>query len=396
MRFFKRREPNVKSLAKAGQVEALLEASQYRDILTTGDGVPLDAGAPIREEAVLALADASQDGDREAIVSRLTEALTDPVDRVRCAAVMTLYRLGESRPLAEAVARLPTNKGQARSMAVRALVALRQPGSSATLVAALLQRDDELALGQADIDLVATLIDEEGTPDAAQAVIELAVMSLGHQRAAVAFRAEELLERLAPASLDVLVDELKNGGAPHRAAAVLGRLKDSRALEPLVAALEHPDPRVRSESCAALGELRDPAAAEPLLAATRDTEYDVRARAGEALDRLGTAAIAVSVASLLRPLIAPPAAGPHALSSATNGSALPEGDDSLEWELVLSEPPSTETGTGDSTPPENSTRRRRNQNRQHKGLPAGRSSGTEERQDQESSVEGLQSKSGSD
>ena len=273
----------------------------------------MDAGAPIREEAVLALADASHDGDREAIVNRLTEALTDPVDRVRCTAVMTLYRLGESRPLTEAVARLPTDKGRARSMAMRALVALREPGSSATLATALMHRDDELALGQADTDLVATLIDEEGTPEGAQAVIELAVEGLGHERSAVVFRAEELLERLAPASLDVLVRELDNGSASYRAATLLGRMKDSRAFGPLVAALGHPDPRVRSESCAALGELRDPAAAEPLLAATRDTEYDVRARAGEALDRLGTAAIAVSVASLLRPLIAPPAPSPPAL-----------------------------------------------------------------------------------
>ena len=95
MGLFQRRKPNVKSLAKAGKVDGLVEASQYREILVGGDGVQLDAGAPIREEAVLALGDASEDGDRELIVGRLTEALEDPVDRVQCAAVMTLYRLDE-------------------------------------------------------------------------------------------------------------------------------------------------------------------------------------------------------------------------------------------------------------------------------------------------------------
>ena len=357
MRFFHRRQPNGKSLAKAGKADGLVEAAQYREDLTTADGVPLDAGAPIREEAVLALADASDDGDREAIVNRLTEALTDPVDRVRCAAVMTLYRLGESRPLAEAVATLPTDGGKARFMAVRALVALREPGTSVALAAALLHRDDDVALGRADTDLVATLIDEEGTPEGAKPVIKLAVAGLGHERSVVALRAEELLERLEPASLDVLVEELENGSASYRAAILLGRMKDSRAFGPLVAALAHPDPRVRSESCAALGELRDPAAAEPLLVATRDTVYDVRARAGEALDRLGTAAIAVSVASLLRPLIAPPAAGPDVFSPATNGSALPEGDDSLEWEIVLAEPSATEIRPEDPPSAESSAQR---------------------------------------
>jgi hypothetical protein len=252
---------------------------------------------------------------------------------------MTLYRLGEAGPLARAIPYLPPDGGQARAMANRALVALRAPGSSATLAAAFLHRSDELALGRADADLVATLIREEGTPDASQTVIELAVASLADERSGVGFRAEELLERLGPASRDSLVEELNHGRGAHRAAAVLGRMKDSRALAALVAALEHPDPRVRSESCAALGELRDPAAAEALLVATRDEEYEVRARAGEALDRLGTAAIAISVATLLRPMISQPKpdADPPPLS--TNGSEVAEAEDSGEWELVLLEPP---------------------------------------------------------
>jgi HEAT repeat protein len=334
MRFFERRKPNVKSLAKAGRVEDLVEASHYREVVTTGDGVQVDAGAPIREHAVLALGDASSKDDRAAVIGRLTEAMTDPVDRVRCAAVMTLYQLDEAGPLSEALPTLPTTEGQARDMAVRALAALRAPGSSATLAAALLHRDDDVALGKSDAALIATLIEQEGSPDAAQAVIELAVTDLAHERSAVAFRAEELLEHLAPQSLDVLVAELSDGKASHRAAAMLGRMKDARALEPLIAALQHPDPRVRTESCAALGELRDPAAAEPLLVATRDPEYEVRARAGEALDRLGIAAVAVSVAALLRPLVESRGSSPEPLPAVNgNGST-----DLLEWDLVLEEP----------------------------------------------------------
>jgi HEAT repeat protein len=338
MRFFGKRRPNVKSLAKAGEVEGLVDATQYREVRTAGDGGSVDAGASIREDAVLALAETATDADREQIVRSLTDALADPVDRVRCAAVMTLYRLGEADPLARVVPYLPPDRSQARATASRALLALRAPGSSATLAAAFLHRGDELALGKSDADLVATLIREEGTPDAAPTVIELAVASLADERAVVAFRAEELLERLGPASRDSLVEELKHGRGAHRAAGVLGRMKDSRALASLVAALEHPDPHVRSESCAALGELRDPAAAEALLVATRDEEYEVRARAGEALDRLGTAAIAISVATLLRPMISQlaPDADPPPLPR--NGSEVRDAEDSEEWELVLLEP----------------------------------------------------------
>ena len=353
MRFFERRKPNVKSLAKAGKVDGLVEASQYRDILPGDEGVPLDAGAPIREQAILALGEASGNGDREMIVKRVTHALADPVDRVKCAAVMTLYRLEEAGPLAEAVAMLPSGEGQARVMAIRSLIALRAPGSSAQLAESLLYQDGELALGET-ADVVVTLADEEGTPDASTELTKLAVAALGHERAVVAFRAEELLERLGPVSLDLLVDELMNGPASARAAAVLGRMKDSRALGPLVAALKHPDPRTRSHSCAALGYLRDPAAAEALLAATRDSEYEVRVSAGEAVDRLGTPAIVVSIATLLRPLVEAQAPPPHELPPANNGHAVPEGAESLEWELVLDEgarpeaPPKEFAGNGDA------------------------------------------------
>jgi HEAT repeat protein len=337
MRFFQRRKPNVKSLAKAGDVDGLVDASRYSEMLATDEGVSVDAGAPVREDAIVALADAVEVQGRDEIVRRLREALTDPVERVRCAAVMTLYRLEEAGPLAEAVARLPNGEDQARATAIRALIALRAPRSAAELAAALLYRNDELALGDAS-EVVATLIEQEGTPDAPGEVAELAVAALGDARPVVAFRAEELLDRLGPVGLDLLVHELSKRHGSPRAAAILGKMKDARALEALVTALEHPNPQMRSASCAALGELRDPAAAEALLATTRDPEYEVRARAGEALDCLGTAAIVVSVAALLRPVLeaaqVPPA---HQLPVASNGQPALEGTGSLEWELVLEE-----------------------------------------------------------
>ena len=62
-------------------------------------------------------------------------------------------------------------------------------------------------------------------------------------------------------------------------------------------------PGCEAESCSALGKLRDPAAVESLLQATRDPEHKVRVLAMAALDGMGTVAIAVSIAALLRPML---------------------------------------------------------------------------------------------
>ena len=151
--------------------------------------------------------------------------------------------------------------------------------------------------------LVPELLRAEQRPAAGGEVVRLLISALGDEQDIVAERAEALLVRLGPASIEALVRELAGGATPHRAAALIGEIKDARGVQPLVAALSHPDARVRAQSCSALGELSDPVAVEPLLEATRDPEHEVRVLAGAALDRMGTAAIALSVAALLRPTL---------------------------------------------------------------------------------------------
>jgi hypothetical protein len=73
-------------------------------------------------------------------------------------------------------------------------------------------------------------------------------------------------------------------------------------LDPLVEALEHTNPEVRSRSCAALGELRSPAAVEPLLGAANDADPSVRASAGAALNRMGAVAVIFGISALVRPV----------------------------------------------------------------------------------------------
>jgi HEAT repeat protein len=317
-------KPNVKSLAKDGDVEGLIRAAGYRDVVRRVDGRASDAGVPIREAAVVALARIGGDRADETLM----RALADPQDRVRCAAIAALYERGDVASLALAAAHLREDDGQALPAAFRALIELHKPGSTMRLVLAIVHREDERPISETDAAILRALREAEG-PGSERDVIEMLVSALHDHREDVAERAEDLLELLAPESVDTLIRELNLGLAPERAAAVLGRLKDARALESLVNGLRSHSPQVRAECCLALGELRDPAASEPLLAATRDPEHVVRSAAGAALDRIGTAAIAVGVAALLRPLLETGPAGSRqalaahtvaALQTETNGS----------------------------------------------------------------------------
>jgi hypothetical protein len=67
-----------------------------------------------------------------------------------------------------------------------------------------------------------------------------------------------------------------------------------RAVEPLAAALDSRDGRIREAAVAGLGRLRDQRATEPLLAALHDPDPFVRAAAAEALPRVARRATALS------------------------------------------------------------------------------------------------------
>jgi hypothetical protein len=72
-----------------------------------------------------------------------------------------------------------------------------------------------------------------------------------------------------------------------RAAVALGKLKDVRAVEPLIEALSDSNESVRTSVAEALGELGDERAIEPLIAAFADG-IEVRFYAAEALRLIGT------------------------------------------------------------------------------------------------------------
>lgn len=72
-----------------------------------------------------------------------------------------------------------------------------------------------------------------------------------------------------------------------RAAMMLGKLRDTRAVVPLIQALEAPGFKTPVYAAEALGKIGDPRAIEPLLAAVSSNNDTFRRAALDALTRLG-------------------------------------------------------------------------------------------------------------
>ena len=75
----------------------------------------------------------------------------------------------------------------------------------------------------------------------------------------------------------------KDPNVRFKAAVALGASKDSRALEPLVAALKDENLNVRIYIPRALGQLKDSRAIEPLIATLKDKDFKVQYSAAMSL-----------------------------------------------------------------------------------------------------------------
>jgi HEAT repeat protein len=289
--------PNIKSLARRGDVAALIEATSYAESEPSASDPDTDSGASVRAEAIRALGSIGRDSGHEAIEA----GLGDSSDSVRSTAVSVLHARRDGAALARALGTLPSD-GESRELAILAIVDLRETVSASIMASALVQREDEELLDEPVARLFMELIEEEDS-ESRHAGIGVLVQALGDERGIVVDRAAELLVRLAPASIEALVTELKTGSAAGNSAYVLGRIGDPHTVSALVETLGHEDARVRRECSAALGEFDAREAVMPLLRATRDSDHGVRVQAAAALDRMGTSAVIVGVAALLEPMI---------------------------------------------------------------------------------------------
>jgi HEAT repeat protein len=342
MALFRIGKPNVKALARRGDVDGLVAAAGFQDLILAPGGGMVDRGARVRQEAILALGDL----DPEVATDAVKAALSDPSDGARMAAIRVLFAHRDAVSLATALAWLPVDHGHSRSLAIRALLELRLPDCAAALASAVVRAPGDAPVGDDEAALLKLLLDAEDGSEAASEVVEELLIALADELDPVADRAEELLAEIAPIGIEEVIAELRAGAAPQRAAAVLAEIKDTRALEPLMEGLLRPDPSVRAECARALGELRDPAAVEVLIHASRDPVHRVRAQAGWALDRLGMVALMVGVSTLIRPMLLEAAAGSNerpALTQPGNGTSAENGssaDGDLDVDVGDAEPPS--------------------------------------------------------
>ena len=108
--------------------------------------------------------------------------------------------------------------------------------------------------------------------------------ALKDERFSVRQAAAEALGKIKdPRAVEPLIAAHQNWWVGAAAACALGEIKDPRAVEPLIAALKDEDVNVRWPAARALGEIKDPRAVEPLIAALKDEELHVRWAAAEAL-----------------------------------------------------------------------------------------------------------------
>jgi HEAT repeat protein len=243
-----------------------------------------DSSWSVRLTAADALGDIADIGHQRAMAV-LAAALQDEDDSVRKEAAGSLAALGDQRSVEPLLQALEDESESVRSAAAESLGIIADARAVGALSRAL-QDDSSLvrrraaeSLGaiadaRAVKPLIAALRDEDYSvrTSAADALVEI-----GDQRAV-----SPMIEMLEPSDAGSWQDEQ----AAH-VAELLGRLRAPQALQPLMRALRHEQPRVRARAAAALGMLGDARALQPLVTATGDQRWSVRHAAAGALGRLG-------------------------------------------------------------------------------------------------------------
>lgn len=298
MRRLLRGKPDVAGLKARGDVDGLVAAASFQKRQHAPDGRCFDPGADVRKDAILALGELGPEAGNGTIAA----ALRDPFDSVRSAAIAVLYVRREAHEIANAVSWLPP--GQSLRLAAEAVLELRTTPVVRATARSLICRPGDGPLTEPEVQFFLRLTRSDTECRPLRGVVRELLTALRGTPSVATGRAEDLLVRLAPHSTPSIIAELGRGGGAPRAAAMLGRIGDPCAVEPLVEALGHVGSSVRVEAAHALGRLRDPRAVEPLLRSTRDHVPEVRAAASLALDEMGTAAVIVGVSALLRPALA--------------------------------------------------------------------------------------------
>jgi HEAT repeat protein len=335
MGILRRRQPNVRRLQRAQDLEGLARALEYREFVSDKEGRRVDRGARVRAEAVEVLAKAED----PRVVDALVRGLRDDTSYVRLKAIEAVRGRRDDRvleALAEGVGALPLApdadalRGQLHSLdpvrakALDALLEFGDPRAPQRIAAHMIYRSGAEPLTETDewaFRAALAAMPHGGGPELASSIAVL----LGHERPEVRGRAQAVLRWIGHASVEPLITALQQPHLRGLAIPPLGELGDPRAVQPLLDMLSDPAPATRRAAVRALGELRHPSCVEGLMLAAHDEDHGVRTEAIEALDKLGTAAVVVAMHDVFEPMLiqlqaiarqtAIEAAGREALSS---------------------------------------------------------------------------------
>jgi HEAT repeat protein len=229
--------------------------------------------SPDQEDRALAV-EMTGWGARQAAVESAIRALDDRVAEVRRAAVGALGRLRDGSAVAPLGKTLADPDAEVRVGAVRALGVIDDEGVLAFLVAALKDSDHRVR------EATSHVLTEWSSPAVAKRLAGvLAVPSLRDSAA-------DLLRRIGPTSVELLIDVLIQGTRDIRQ--TIGPLLEQIVgIEEFVGRLDSFDPARRLRAIEALGAIAGPSAVDALVRLLSDPDERVRLRAAQLLGELG-------------------------------------------------------------------------------------------------------------
>jgi HEAT repeat protein len=238
----------------------------------------------VRHESVIALALLR---DPKA-VEPLILCLKDKSYLVRAYAAAALGIMGDIRAVNPLIQALSDQYRYVNREIVKALGRLKDISALEVLVRALKHHDEEVRSN------AAFALGELGDNRAQDALIQ----TLNDSRYTVGLTAANSLLKLGNVPLKPIVQALSGYDPTLRvlAAYILGKLNDTKAVEPLIATLKDEYAGVRQRSAVALGNLKDVRAVVPLIHLLEDIDPAIRATVATSLEQIGTPEALAAVA----------------------------------------------------------------------------------------------------
>jgi HEAT repeat protein len=307
-RLRRRGRSKIERLRDRGDVRRLVGLLGQHDWIVDRDGVLMDLAVGSRIETVYALGTIDDRSAEDGIV----RALADDDPRVRRAAVEALApspgpRAAKALARTAALWRTPA-LAPAHQAAVNLLVGLADELNAVEYTQILVETRAG-GLSDAEHAAVTRLFAADSGPVAEVFAVEL-VRRLRVGDEPERRLVDETLIAMGSISVRPLIAALDDHARRCAAAAVLGTIRDARAVPALVDMLSAREPAAQAAAARALGEIRDPRALEALVRASGDPDADVRDAALEALDQMRGVVAALGAATLHGNSRADPAAPP--------------------------------------------------------------------------------------